>query len=369
MIRIHRSAFAVVLLATLIPASFGSAQPAKPGPAAPPAKGAATAKAATTAAAAATGTAAPATSGSAAPATTSTAAPSTQPATNVSEEAGRTFSEGRDAFRNGQFEQALASFQKSYALEPTPGVLLNIALAEEKLGKPATALQHFERAAELFKSDDDRLPIARDGMARTALRTPRLKIERAAGAPPTLAIALDGQAVAANLIGEEQRLEPGVHVITTQVYGFEDRRYEVTLAEGQHVPLAVGPGARILGPAATTTAAPSSGPSPARLVVFGLGGAGIASLGVGLVTGILALGKAGALEEACPDPGQCTSLDGRTALGQARTLADVSTGTLIFGAAAVAAGAVVFFTTGGTSVALRGSAAPGAAGLTASGRF
>lgn len=358
MIRIHRTSLAVVLAAAFIAPSLGSAQPAKaPAPGAPP-----------------PASAAPSVSASTAP--TASEAPSEQPAPSASaaplstsEEAGRLFQEGREAFKADRFEEALALFQKSHALEPTPGVLLNIALTEEKLGKPAAALRHFERVTELLQAGDDRLPIARDGVARTTLSAPRLRISRAAGTPPTLAITLDGQPLAANLVGAEQPIEPGKHVITTRVHGFEERTYEVTLAEGQRLPIAVEPGKRVLVAPPPNTAVSSRAASPQRMAVLALGGAGVAALGVGLVTGILAVAKQGELASVCPDPASCSTPQGRFALGEARTFADVSTGTLVFGGAALAAGALVFFTTGAGAFSLSASAGPGATALTASGRF
>ncbi len=349
MSRLHLTPLAVVVAAALFHPSPGSAQPANT--------------------AAPASTAAPATSAvpSSSPAATTSGAP-----VSASEEAGRTFQQGREAFKADQFDRALELFQQSYSLEPTPGVLLNIALTEEKLGKPASALLHFERAAELFKSDDDRLPIARDGVARTTLRAPRLEIDRAAGAPPTLAVSIDGQALAANLVGVEQPIDPGKHVITTRVFGFDERRYEVTLGEGQRVKIAVEPGKRVL-MATTTPAAAAGSNDPARVAVFALGGAGIAALGVGAVTGILAIGTQGdknarkaqlAPGVACAADPTCARLD-----GEGLMLGNASTGSLVAGGVALAAGTVIFFVTGRSAFSFGAAASTDGASISATGRF
>lgn len=377
---LHRTSLGLALAAALLCPSAGSAQPAKPPPApsAPPSAQSASPPSAAPSASpppsAAPSAPAPSGAPSAAPAPS---APDvyTQPAMSPSEEASLTFQQGREAFKADDFARALTLFQRSYALEASPGTLLNIALTEEKLGKTATALQSFQRVAALLPAGDDRLPIAREGVARTTLRAPRLKIERAAGAPPTLAIKLDGKPLAANLVGVEQPLDPGAHVITTHVYGFEERRYDITLAEGQKVPLAVEPGRRVLVAAPVNTASPGSSPA-ARLAVIALGGAGIASLGVGAVTGLLAVGKRGELDAAradlesgaCQSPATCQSRVDRLR-GEGQGFADVSTGTLAFGGLAVAVGALIFFTTGRDAFSVSASAGPGAGSLAVSGRF
>lgn len=285
--------------------------------------------------------------------------------------AGQTFQQGREAFKAGDFARALDLFLKSQAMQASAGTLLNIALTEEKLGKTASAWQNFQRVVEQFKADDDRMPIARDGVARTAPRVPRMKLERAAGAPPTLSIKVDGSPLAANLVGAEQALDPGAHFVTTFVTGFEERRYDVTLSEGQRLVLVLEPGKRTMlaepvGPAGGVAAPSSSLP---QLAAFALGGAGLAGLGMGLATGVLAISKKGDLDAACPSPPTCSAA-GRRLEGEAHALADISTGTLIFGGVAAAAGVVVFVVAGsGRSARIATSATPGGAFVSAGASF
>lgn len=381
----RRMALGAVLTMALFAAGTGAAQPAKPGapkgtaaPAAAPPKAtgapaATTAAPTTTSAPAGTGTAAT----TAAPATSSAPIPTAQVATSgeptgpLPEDAGKLFGMGREAFKAESYGPALEMFKKSYALEATPGTLLNIALTEEKLGKTASALQDFERVVSLFKADDDRMPIAREGVERTRLRAPRWKIERAAGAPPTLAIHVDGAPLAANLVGVAQAIDPGKHVIKTSVFGFEDRTYEVTLTDGQQLSTAVEPGKRTLVAAPVATAGPGTGPALSGAVATSvmIWGAGVGGILVGATTGILAAMKKSELNTACPDPAKCSG-EGLKTLGTAYSLADITTGALVFGGAALAAGATMFFVSGGakTLFLTAGPTANGAA-MTATGRF
>ncbi len=322
-----------------------------------------------TAAPLASGTAAPA--GSAAPVATAQVATSAAAPDYPPKDASELFGMGREAFKAESYAPALDLFKKSYALEATPGTLLNIALTEEKLGKTASALQDFERVTGLFKPDDDRMPIAREGVARTTVRAPRLKIDRAAGAPPTLAIHVDGAPMAANLVGALQPLDPGKHTITTSVYGFEDRTYEVTLTEGQQLGVAVEPGKRTLvaAPVDTAKVAASAGMSGATVTSIVIWGAGVGGILVGATTGILATMKKSELDTACPDPAKCSG-EGLRTLGAAYSLADIASGALVFGGAALAGGVTMFLVSGGLK-SLFVTAAPTANGaaLTATGRF
>lgn len=106
------------------------------------------------------------------------------------------------------------------------------------------------------------------------------------------------------------------------------------------------------------------------LGALALGGAGILSLGVGLVTGIVAISKKGELDTTCPVGTPVCSPDAQHTVGAARAFADVSTGTLVLGAVAVAAGATLLFTVGdGKRLFVSASAAPGSGGLAATGKF
>lgn len=362
----HRKVLAAAVVATALLAPGTSVAQPKPLPSGTPTAPAAARSAAPSASAATTSAAprsaapptsatpstpaGPAASGapSASAAPTASATPTAQAALSPEEEAGKTFQLGREAFKAEDFARALDHFKKSQSLQASPGTLLNIALTEEKLGKTASAWASFQRVVEQLKADDDRVPIARDGVARTATRVPRLKIERAAGAPPTLAIKVDGAPLAANQVGVEQMLDPGAHVVTTLVPGFEERRYEVVLSEGQRLPLVVEPGKRTLVavPVGPTEAPAQSGPSVGRMAAFAFAGAGLAGLGVGIATGVMTLAKKDELAVACPDPPACTPA-GNLLATEARTLAGISTGTLIFGGAALATGVVLLFTVGG----------------------
>jgi hypothetical protein len=220
--------------------------------------------------------------------------------------------------------------------------------------------------------NDDRLPIAKEGVARVAPRVSFLRIERAAGAPSNMRIKRGEDLLGVGSLGVEQPADPGTYVVTTSAPGHEERRYEAQLIEGKRLSLVVDAGKEL--PAAALPSAPPSPlprPSIRRPLSFGLLGIGATGLGVGAVAGILAIVKKSEVQKVCPIPTQCSG-DGREIEGAGRAFAAVSTASFIVGVAAVGAGAVLFFTSRDkpAPVAAAGPMVlPGAGGVVVEGVF
>lgn len=295
------------------------------------------------------------------------------------------FQLGREASDKRDFAKARDFFQKSYELHPTPGALLNLAVCEEELGLIASAFVRFRQFTDLVPSSDDRFAGAKRRMAALEPRVPMLRIELAAGAPAGTIVKRDAIAVAGKNLGADLPVDPGKHVVIVTAPGREERRYEVTLAEGQKEALKVEPGAEapsqdtppaatVTTPTPTLTATTSAPPPPSsgkRTAGFIVGGLGVAGLAVGGVTGALTFSKTSDVEAMCPNPDRCTN-EGVAIADSARTLGLVSTVSFIAGAALVGAG-VFLVVTGKPSAEAETAFAPvmlpGGAGLWAQGRF
>lgn len=68
-----------------------------------------------------------------------------QPLTEAQKEAGEYFERGEAARAGGKYREAIASYQRAFALQPHPSVMFNIALSYEKLGEWANAADYYER--------------------------------------------------------------------------------------------------------------------------------------------------------------------------------------------------------------------------------
>ena len=55
---------------------------------------------------------------------------------------------GKEAYQNGEFEKAIPFLEKAYEILPNPGFHYRIALAHERAGHPAEALEYYEKFLE-----------------------------------------------------------------------------------------------------------------------------------------------------------------------------------------------------------------------------
>jgi hypothetical protein len=290
------------------------------------------------------------------------------------------FRQGRDALKKGDYATALKLFRKSQELLPTPGTLLNLANCEKELGLLASARQHFQQAlAQLPDSDADRIGFVKQSLAALELRIPRLQIKLASGGVAGARVMLDDAVVPSASLSTNLMVDPGKHVIVVSASNLPDRRYETTLEEGKSASITVEPGARESAPApvvlAKPTPPPPAAPPPStsgkRIAGFVLGSIGVAGLGAGAVTGVMALSKKSELEKECPNPMMCNS-QGVAKASQGKTLSLVSTASLIAGGVAVGVGVILVVTGGNeekpaTTVGL--SPLPGGAAIGLGGSF
>ncbi len=106
------------------------------------------------------------------------------------EEAKTRFEAGQQAFKAGQFREAIAEFQGGYVLSRNPGFLLNIAVCYRKLGEPQQALDNF-RDFLAAEPDSPRRPEVEKHVAEleTLLGVPEIPQEGNSAAPKTVVLA------------------------------------------------------------------------------------------------------------------------------------------------------------------------------------
>ncbi|AKV01477.1 hypothetical protein AKJ09_08140 [Labilithrix luteola] len=247
------------------------------------------------------------------------------------------FERGRDAAARNDPAEACRNFEESLRLDFAVGTLFNLANCEEQLGRLASAWQHLREGIDRLDANDPRRAQAAASAKTLEAQLPRLDVRLAAGASGQ--VLRDGVELEGLSLGSPLPVNPGVHVVTVRAEGRADARYEVTLAKGEQRSLVVAPGLLKGGPDATET----KKTHPAlRTTAWVTGGVGVAGLGLGLVTGALALDKSKVVDGHCDANHTCDG-DGLDALDSAKSMATISTISITAGAALLATGVVLWF--------------------------
>jgi hypothetical protein len=264
------------------------------------------------------------------------------------------FREGKTLLEARRFDEACPKFQESARLDLSSGVELALGLCLEGQGKFASAWGAYLSAATLARHDgrSDREEAAK---ARAAALEPKLShltidVANATAFLAGLEVRQDGV-----LIGspawKNAPVDPGAHKLDVTAKG--KKPYSKTYVVGPvadsitaHVPALDDLPAPVVAAAPaiaseTLTAAPSSG-AP-RTLGFVAGGAGVASLGVGAVLGLITLSDASAVHKVCPSS-PCANSSAIAENHTAVTLADASTGLFIAGGVLLATGVVLVLT-------------------------
>lgn len=281
-----------------------------------------------------------------------------QPGTN-SALAEQLFNQARDLAKANQWAAACPKFEASLRYDPVLGTRLNLATCYEKIGRLASAWGLYREAVELATRAGDRKRAEYAQRQATALepRLPKLAIAAPASPPPGLVVKRDDVPVAPAELGVALYVDPGAHVITASAPGFETVSLTATSVEGKTETLAlptlvatpVAPVAQTA-PVEAPVEAPDDSPPPSRTrayVGLGVGAAGLAAVGVGLVFGAKARSASSDAKALCGDDLRCapeTFARGSQLTDDAASHAKISTALVIAGGAAVAAGVVLYLT-------------------------
>jgi hypothetical protein len=263
------------------------------------------------------------------------------------------FTAGREAFERGDFATACPKFEESQRLDPAAGTLINLAACYEKLGRLASAWETWRGALQVLTPTDERRTAVERRAEAMEKRVPRLFIELSRGAPPGTKVTRDSVELGAASLGVGLPVDPGRHLVIATSPGRLERRYDVQIAEGATQKLVVEPGEERPSAPEPGANAPAPAPPPAqpapladqprssngtRTLGYVVGGAGVAGILVGSVTGIIALQKKNAMLDDCEKVGggYACGPDGLDAASSGDTFATVST--VAFAAGAVATG-------------------------------
>jgi len=246
--------------------------------------------------------------------------------------------------------------------DPVLGTRLNLATCYEHIGKLASAWGLYRDSIELAKKAGDvkRADYAQKQATALEPRLPKLAISAPANPPAGFTVQQDDTTIDAGGFGAALYVDPGTHKITASAPGFEPFAVTVTLVEGKTETLAIPALQAKPVPAQVTDS--STHPSERRdateltvppsrtrkYVAIGVGAAGVAAVGVGLVFGAKANSTYSDAKALCDPNLVCSSPadygKAKELMHDARSRATTSTVLVIGGGAAIVTGAIVLLT-------------------------
>ena len=171
----------------------------------------------------------------AAPPAPAPATPPTPVAAPALNEAKVHFQQAVALFNDGNFNAALAEFQRAYDLRPSPGVLYNIGLTQKALFRYDEAVDTLERylAEETKLSPERRAECLQLTTEMNALLAPITVAVEPAGA----SVSVDGRTVGKAPLPKALRLAAGSHTLETSAEGWKTQKRDLMISAG--VPLSL----------------------------------------------------------------------------------------------------------------------------------
>ncbi|HEX9296458.1 MAG TPA: tetratricopeptide repeat protein [Polyangiaceae bacterium] len=275
------------------------------------------------------------------------------------------FRQGRQAMEAKNYDEACPKFAESQRLDPASGTLMNLATCEERVGKLASAWQHWKEAIDALPPKDDRIAFARSRVEDLEKKLPRLQITLSGGGEGAK-VYRDELELGSASLGVLLPVDPGSHTVTVRMPGRFPKSVPVSVAVGESAQIDVHPGA--VDPSANEKNVKLQ-PRP-RTLGWIFGGIGVAGVGAATVTGLMLVNKKSTVETSCPDK-TCTSQDGLDAVSSGKTLLVANTAAWIVGGVGLGLGAYFLLKPqrNPTTPALVPSVGPGVAALSCVGSF
>lgn len=241
------------------------------------------------------------------------------------------------------FEEAVAAFTRAIEVSDDVNIYLDLAVAEERLGKLAAAIRHVRRVVDA--TSGVRPEVARRAAGTLEQLLARVGLVTLSVIPAGTSITLGGAELGTSPLPEPLVLLPGTYTLSFQAAGFQPREAELKVEPGSEtertielepVTVIVAPLAPLAPVVRDEVAVVAPPPRPSRTPMYiGAGVAGAATLGAG-VLGILALRQHATFT--APDTAAPDREDARTRGKQLALLGDVSLAT-----AAAAAGFTMYW--------------------------
>jgi hypothetical protein len=291
-----------------------------------------------------------------------------QPTPDQAAQAKQLFEDGRKQAQAGKYQDACDTFSKSYALDPAVGTELNLGDCQEKLGHLAVAWHLFDDAAKR-DNDVDRIKYAKGRAATLAPRLAAVIVKLPDPSIVGLVLKVEGNPVAP-AAEVTAMVDPGDQIVEIEAPGRPTQTRPIHANAGQTVTIDFGAQAAVTHeerPVAPEKAERRHSRVVTGEAIVGVGGAAV-------LTGVV-LGLAARSKYSSAFPGHCTNMSkpvcdptGFSTTSSAITLANAGTVVSIVGVAALAAGAVVWYTAPKDIVVAPAASGQGA-GISVSGTF
>ncbi|MDC3956765.1 hypothetical protein [Polyangium jinanense] len=267
----------------------------------------------------------------------------------------------------GNFVTACPAFKVAYREEPRPSTLFWLATCYDKWGRIATAAVHYDEYLTAFeqlsdleqKAERDNEEAASARRHALEAKIPKVILRVPRNAPATTRVlrkSLEGGPPLEVRIGVPLPIDPGEHVLTTEIPGRPSVFTKFRLKEGENqvIDVVMPPATETGEPTKTATAlqpVPSrfpkldSGISGRRVAAYTLGGLGAVGIAGGLVMGIITWAQKEPIEKNClpTNPKICNT----TGVGAKQTAAItgmMSNVALPVGVALLGTGIALYFT-------------------------
>lgn len=213
--------------------------------------------------------------------------------------------DGGELLKRGEFKEALARFKEAYELVPSPKIHYNFGLSYRGLGRPADAIDAFERfLAEAHDASPDLRANAERFRSELGQQVGTVVLTCDVDGAD---ISVDGRSYGPTPARGPLRLDPGPHQVVVEKAPAAPFTRKVDLSAGQRLtvevtlaspstasPIAVPPGPSAPEPI-VPPAAPEAPPAPPHSwkwkAGWGLAAGGVALLGFGLVERMAANSK------------------------------------------------------------------------------
>jgi hypothetical protein len=267
------------------------------------------------------------------------------------------YEEGHTLDAQGRYAEACPKYAESLRLDPGIGVMLHLASCWEKAGKPASAWAEYREAEQVAaRTGDNRSEVARTRAEALEARLHKLTlvVPPAVAAVDGLAIVRDGETVGRAQWGAPVPVDPGSHTVVA--IAPDKRRWQTTFVASDapgEITLTVPPlvdethaGLPATPPAAAEppTSSQSRRWGGQRIAAVATAAAGVVFVGVGAGFGIATKVKLDQSNSSGCQPNNHCTVAGAALRNDALDDGRIATIAFVAGLAAVAGGAVLWFT-------------------------